>query len=651
MAVRSTRRLTAVTGVSALLALGLSGAAAASVGGHSSQAPVPGVRPSWATSARDMGAAAGTDRVNLRVWLSLRDPGAVAQLVKSVTNPASPQFGHYLTPTQFNARYAPTASQASAVATWLRSTGLQVTAVPSTHRFVAAGGSVSQVERAFGVSLDNYAVGNHTWRAPANSPSVPSSLRSTVLTISGLDTGDHSMHRASSRPQPPPAGFRNSPPFSSSYGANPATVEGDGSTPLPQFNGATLPYVVQGYTPPQLRSAYGVTGSGLDGTGTTVAITDAYFAGTIVDDANTYVSKNDPTSPQLVEGQNFFQSIPSSFSHTHLCNADGWPAEETLDVESVHGIAPQAHIKYFAGASCEDVDLMDALQRAVNDSSVNVVTNSWSGFETQETPGITDAYDAIFMQGIVEGMTFSFSSGDDGDELAATGTKQVDYPSSDPLVTAAGGTSIGIDANGNFAGQTGWGTMKATLGTSAWNTPAFLYGAGGGCSALFSEPAYQAGTNADGMCGGARGVPDIAMDADPNTGFLVGETQTFPHHVVQYDQYRLGGTSLASPLFAGMLALADQAAGTSIAEANVLLYTLGAGVQDVQAEGQAGALPDQGNVRADYANGVDASGGTVYSVRTFDQDSSLSTGTGWDEVTGLGTLNFATISALAAAAE
>ena len=649
MAVRSTRRLTVVAGVSALLAFGLSGAAAASAGGHSSGTVITGVRPSWATSARDIGPAAATNRVSLRVWLSLRDPGAVAQLVKSVTNPKSPLYGHYLTPAQFNAQYAPTAAHASAVASWLRSTGLQVTSMPSTHRYVAASGSVSQVQRAFGVSLNNYTVGAHTWRAPANNPTVPSSLASTVLTVTGLDTGDHSMHPASTKPPAPPAGFRNSPPFSTNYGDNPAQFQADGTTPLPQFNGQTLPYVVKGYTPPPLRSAYGAAGSGLDGSGTTVAITDAYFAGTIVSDANQYVDNHDASSPHLAQGTNYFQSLPSSFSLARRCNASGWEGEETLDVEAVHAIAPKATIKYFAASSCQNTGFIDALTRVVNDPGVDVVTNSWSGLETQETPGITAAYETIFQQGIVEGMTFSFSSGDDGDELAATGTKQVDYPSSDPYVTAAGGTSIGI-SNGAFVGQTGWGTMKATLGSSGWGTPAFLYGAGGGCSALFAEPAYQTGTNATGMCGNNRGVPDISMDADPNTGFLVGETQTFPHHVIAYDEYRIGGTSLASPLFAGILALADQAAGTSIAEANVLLYSLSSSITDVQAEGQAGSFPDQGNVRADYANGVDASGGTLYSVRTFDQDTSLATGAGWDQVTGLGTLNAAGIGALAAAA-
>lgn len=652
MAIRSTRRLTVVTGVSALLAFGLSGAAAASVGGHSSGTVLTGVRPSWATSARGIGAASASNRVSLRVWLSLRDPAAVAQLVKSVTNPKSPLYGHYLTPAQFNARYAPTAAQASAVASWLRSTGLQVTSMPSTHRYVAASGSVSQVQRAFGVSLDNYTVGAHTWRAPANNPTVPSSLSSTVLTITGLDTGNHSMHPASLRPPAPPPAFVNSPPFSTSYGQLPATFEADGTTPLPQFNGQTLPYVVQGQTPPLLRSAYGAAGTLLDGTGTTVAITDAYFSGTIVSDANQYVDNHDPGSPHLAQGTNYFQSLPSSFRQAGLCDASGWEGEETLDVEAVHAIAPKATIKYFGASSCQDADLLDALARVVNDPSVDVVTNSWSGLESQETPGITAAYETIFQQGIVEGMTFSFSSGDNGDELAATGTKQVDYPSSDPFVTSAGGTSIGIDSGGNFVGQTGWGTRRATLNTTSgtWNTPAFQYGSGGGCSVLFSEPAYQTGISATGMCGGHRGVPDISMDGDPNTGFLVGETQTFPQHVIKYGEYRIGGTSLSSPLFAGMLALADQAAGTSIAEANVLLYSLSSSITDVQAEGQPGSLPDQGNVRADYANGVDASGGTVYSVRTFDQDSSLSTGTGWDEVTGLGTLNGTVIGALAQAA-
>jgi subtilase family serine protease len=123
------------------------------------------------------------------------------------------------------------------------------------------------------------------------------------------------------------------------------------------------------------------------------------------------------------------------------------------------------------------------------------------------------------------------------------------------------------------------------------------------------------------------------MDADPTTGMLVGETQTFPDGVY-YDQYRIGGTSLASPLFAGMTALAFQHAGGGVGLLNPTIYSHASAFTDVTGSG-----PDAGNVRVDYADGVDASGGLLYSVRTFNQDSSLGVGTGWDNVTGLGSPN------------
>jgi subtilase family serine protease len=121
---------------------------------------------------------------------------------------------------------------------------------------------------------------------------------------------------------------------------------------------------------------------------------------------------------------------------------------------------------------------------------------------------------------------------------------------------------------------------------------------------------------------------------------LVGQTQTFPDGV-QYDQYRIGGTSLASPLFAGMTALALQHAGSSAGLLNPVIYANSGAFTDV-----AGSPPDAGNVRADYANSVDASGGIVYSVRTFNQDSSLEVTPGYDLVTGLGVPNTGWLTAL-----
>src|SRR5207248_2446033 len=160
-------------------------------------------------------------------------------------------------------------------------------------------------------------------------------------------------------------------------------------------------------------------------------------------------------------------------------------------------------------------------------------------------------------------------SGDDGDEVANSGTKQTDYPASDPYVTAVGGTATAIGLTGALAWETGWGTEKYTLSSdgTTWNPVGFIYGSGGGESTVFSQPSYPNGITP----AGARDVQDVAMDEHPTTGMLVGETQVFPDGTY-YDQYRIGGTSLASPLFAGMTALAFQHAGHGAGLLNPTIY-------------------------------------------------------------------------------
>ena len=158
-------------------------------------------------------------------------------------------------------------------------------------------------------------------------------------------------------------------------------------------------------------------------------------------------------------------------------------------------------------------------------------------------------------------------------------------------------------------------------------------------SRLFAEPWYQQGVvqpsvfATQGRTG--RAVPDIAAVGDPNTGYLIGQTQTFPDGSVKYSEYRLGGTSLSSPLMAGIMALADQAAGAPHGFANPMLYS-----DLAQTMGFTTSLtraPCVAAVRADYANGVDATYGLVYSLRTMNQTLSLQTTPGYDDVTGLGT--------------
>jgi len=326
------------------------------------------------------------------------------------------------------------------------------------------------------------------------------------------------------------------------------------------------------------------------------------------------------------------QITPKHYTQQQTCGSTGWWGEETLDVEAVHAMAPGANIRYYAAASCFDDDFLDALARVVDDNKASLVTNSWSDLEIAETPAGIAAYEQLFLQGAVQGIGFMFSSGDDGDEAAGGLGLQVAYPASDPYATAVGGTSDAIRGNGSLT-QTGWGTHKWALsadGTS-WTGDAFLYGAGGGLSGTFARPDYQKGV-VPSSYGTTRAVPDVGLDADPTTGMLVGQTQRFGHRNL-YDEYRIGGTSLASPLFAGMTAVTQQRAGGRLGLLNPLIYAKRAtAFRDVNGN----PIGDAGNVRADFANGVDASAGILYSVRTFDQDSSLRTGPGWDNVTGVG---------------
>jgi subtilase family serine protease len=206
-------------------------------------------------------------------------------------------------------------------------------------------------------------------------------------------------------------------------------------------------------------------------------------------------------------------------------------------------------------------------------------------------------------------------------------------------VTAVGGTTLGIGATGQRVVETGWETTKSVLTNGTWGPATFLYGSGGGTSTLFAEPGYQKGVVPDSLAkvnqtGGNKGrvVPDISMDADPNTGFLIGETQTFPDGVY-YDQYRIGGTSLSSPLFSGVVAVANQLDHFDHGFLNPVIYRFTSRTGAINDVRHAGG----GVVRVDYVNGVDATDGLTFSVRTFDyQGLTIQTTPGYDDVTGLG---------------
>src|SRR3954452_16407812 len=647
---RASRRASlAVAAVLPLVAVGLVAGPASASGRHG----VQGSKPSWATAKARSGAAASSSTVTGRVALTYNNAAAARALAAAVSDRRSSQYGHYLTSQQFNARFRPTSAQVASVTHWLRGTGLKVDAVPATHRYVAFHGSLAKASKAFGTTFGRYRYRGASYTAPDKAASVPASLSGTVLSVTGLDSLPHTSAPRRSGPFPPPDGFRNPQPCSAFYGQKVASAKADG-TPLPKFRGQTLNYTVCGYTTPQLRGAYGLNPATANGSGVTVAIVDAYAAPTIVSDTNTYVDRHDSGSPHLTPGGNFLETDAAQFTAGQACGTNGWYGEETLDVEAVHGMAPGATIHYYGGASCNDTDLEDSVQQAIDDD-VDVITNSYGSVELQVPTSEMLFEQQQYLQAVAQAITVSFSSGDNGDESPFIGVKSADTAGNDPWVTAVGGTALGVGATNNVVFETGWGTMKYSLGadsagTPTWINPVFLYGSGGGVSNFFDQPSYQQGVAPD---VNGRVEPDISLDGDVSTGMLVGETQQFGHtsKTIRYDEYKLGGTSLSSPLFAGVIAVADQLARQSghvnVGFANTSIYTLArsgsSAIRDVLHRGG-------GNVRADFVNGIDGAIGLVYSVRTFDQDTSLTTHAGYDEVTGVGTPTGSFAAAMAAAA-
>lgn len=622
-------RLAAASAAIALLIATL--AVPALAGSSSRRVPLASSRAPYAKTSALVRDATDTGRVDFQVYIGLRNQAGAAALLAQVSDPASPSYGKYLTPQEFRARFSRPQSDVDSVSSWLRDQGFTVGAVPANHLYVPASGTVAQAEHAFNVSLKYYRVGTQTLRAPTGTPSVPSSMAGLVRGVLGL--AETKVRPNIDRAPPPPA-FVNATPCSAYWAEKIATDK-------PQAYGASQPYVTCGYTPTQLQGAYGVAGAitaGNDGAGVTVGIIDAYLAPTLQEDLDTYSSLHGlpPTTMDIM-------SVP--ITHGRVSNQQGWYGEQALDTIAVHSMAPGASILYWGAASNRNTDIRDALIDIVDNHSADLVSNSYGNVGEQLPPEAITADNDVYIQAGIEGIGLYFSSGDDGDETAFLGYRTVDWPGSSPYVTAVGGTSLGVGAANDYLFETGWGTTSTNLVKHDWK-PAppgdFYYGGGGGTSFLFPEPPYQQGVVPQALAAfwgtgfDNRVVPDISTVGDPNTGMLIGETQTFPNGSVRYGEYRLGGTSLSCPLMAGLMALADQRAGSAHGFANPALYALaGTGaLRDIVDPATTIAV-----VRVNYVNDVNSREGVYYVLRTMDQTGTLHTIPGYDDVTGLGSPN------------
>jgi subtilase family serine protease len=599
-----------------------------------SRADLPGTQPGWATPARAAAAPSASEKVSFSVALSLRNADAAEQLAAAVSDPASDQYQKYVSPQEFNRRFAPTGDQVTRVRKFLTGYGIKVDGVAEANRWVSAYGTVAQINKAFGTVVKTYSWRGRTLKAPSKAVSVPTSVKPDILAVTGLDDGA-TLRRPQSR-KIAPNGSANIdakvlPKSSPPPAAQCSNFWGQNTQTLPSaYSKTSFPTYICGYNPDQLQSAYEVKpalAGGQNGHGITVAIIDAYASPTMQADANAYATNFG--QPKFTKGQ-YTEKVFRPFGLQDECGGEeGWNGEETLDVEAVHSLAPGAKIHYVGARDC-DQGIDEAINYVVQHKAADIVSNSYGNLG-EDIPAAEMAKEhAMFVQAASEGIGFYFSSGDSGDEvtLGNTPSAQPDYPASDPFVTAVGGTSLGVDAANQYQFETGWGTdidrVDYTKTPAAYTAPPpgpFFFGAGGGTSGVFAQPTYQKGKVPAALSrrfGGApaRVVPDVAAIADPYTGFAIGETVNG-----QFELSSIGGTSLACPVFAGIEALASTGRRAPIGFANPLLYGL-----------KAGAYHDVVPSRVPVAVATPSGSALV----TFDRDSTLATSFGYDDVTGLG---------------
>ena len=650
------KRLKAVGTVAAAAALCAGAIAAASPSQAAPRSAIPDSHPSWASaSARVSTAPVTTGTVNARVYLAGQDPAGLSAYAAAVSQPGNAAYGHFLSSAQVAARFGPASAQIAAVKAWLTGVGLTVTSVnASVDGYVAVSGSVSDAAKAFSVTFQNFrGPDKRTDRAPAQAASAPASVSGAVLGVSGLDTATHQMKPGDTLPPPGP-NYWVAGPCSQYYAQKIATTE-------PSAYGKSQPWNNCGYTPAQVRSAYGVSQSGMTGKGQTVAIVDAYASPTMQADANQFakVTGDKPFRP----GQ-YQQYLPSTFTDTaaNECDAPGWYGEETLDVESVHGQAPDANVRFVAAASCLDPDLLASLAYIVDHHLASIVSDSWG--EPSDGATLTSEYDQVFKVGAIEGIGFFFSSGDSGYESPSEdpGSDQIqtDYPPSSPWVTSVGGTSLAIGKSKNYEFETSWGTLLDPLsadGKSWQYTPPGLYpdyydgSSGGGVSTTYTQPFYQRGVvpyslathlpNGTTSKTPMRVEPDVSALADPSTGVLVGQTTLQPDGTTYaFALSRIGGTSVACPVFAGIEADAQQAAGHVLGFADPAIYQrFGTGAYDDVTDHPLG--PGYlAQVRNNYTDPATKTGPLITWLRTLGIDGegaeALPAVKGYDDSTGVG---------------
>lgn len=551
---------------------------------------------------------AGGEPVTVTLNMAV-DEAAVSTYATAVSTPGNPTFGRHLTLDQMRVRFGASAQQVDRVSTWARGAGLSVSGLDTTGSRLTLTGTATTVGSAFGVGLTRTNTrGGVRVRTTAGRPSVPAGIRGDVRAIAGL----------SQQVAAPQHVMVPLPAVSSGQSCARFWAEGN-NTDVPQkYPSGQQSNVLCGYDGNQLRALYGLSNSDRGG-GETIVITGAFNSPTALADANTAFAANG--IPALPASRYSVKTYEPS-SGDQGCDVAAWNAEQALDIQAIHTIAPDASIVYAAAPDC--TALPDTLAAVIADGSMDatIISNSWgiASGEPSDTEYLT-AVNMMLARAAILGIGTYFASGDAGDNSTISGSTgpSVLFPASSPWTTAVGGTTSALGGTNQVLWQTGWEAAANTLAGGVWQrlSPPLLAGAGGGESHYFDKPTWQTST------GSRRSVPDLAALADPFTGLLIGVTIDG-----SYRTGPVGGTSLAAPIVAAMVAVAQARAGGA---------DLGLLAPGLYGKAGSAVLTDVTHVAAGIwtpSLSANQTGSFLLDVDAGVQ--SLTTGTGYDQVTGLG---------------
>ncbi|WP_202868934.1 S53 family peptidase [Kribbella antibiotica] len=525
---------------------------------------------------------------SVQVWLK-PDLAGAERFAMAVSTPGSAQFHQYLSPNEYTARFGPTPAAAKAVADRLTAAGLSDVQVSGGRDYVSATGPVSNV---------------------------PSELGAEVLAVTGLSTGRRALAAAASG--------KKTPQCSQYWAEHMQSFK-------PAYKGLTTAALpICGYSAKQLRAAYGASRA-FSGRGQTVALTELQFGTSMQKTMQEWAKRNN--LPPLKRGQYREQTVGRPCPTASTRSATRYDDETEMDSQAVYAMAPDAKQLVVVGNGCnEDEGLLNAVHGVLlgdgHRPSATIVSNSW-GIPGDGETGKT--LHALTLRAAAEGVGLYFASGD-APTLDAVGEQ--------PFATAVGGTTLGLGAHNERVFETGWSNNTVSLDDGKWNDLGGGSAAGGGTSLTFAQPAYQKGVvpasmshvRVHGKTHVNRASPDISAIADPNTGMLVGHSDDDGHYVTQ----STAGTSLATPVIAGLIAGAQQGRRTSYGFINPVLYRLHGtpAIRDVLPLGP--KTPQQNRVAytpatADYTP----------SLEYFDYQGpgTLVTAKGYDTTTGIGTPN------------